>query len=285
LPELQKLAVLKLRFLQKAERIFEKGIFNKREQHHFCEFVIEYVEDLGHLNEALAKMAQKYYNLSINLMSDKQRAKLKNQFFEVTDGAINMNFEDLDEKDFFEETFSNFNMHNRKQHLNNSIQKNKSTDFTTISLNDLYKSLAKILHPDLEQNETIRTIKVGLMQDLSEAKENKDLFAMLRIQHSANAFIKEDVKKSIFTLDKLKAFNKILNEKLNAYKAIVGNGFRKNYHEFYNNTWNHKIVTVEDKILKKVKQIKKIAKAINNDMDYIKDGDDLLTYVNFYFSS
>lgn len=50
------------------------------------------------------------------------------------------------------------------------------------SLSTLYKQLAKIFHPDLEQDEHLRVEKAALMQELTAAYESKNLHAMLTLE-------------------------------------------------------------------------------------------------------
>lgn len=50
------------------------------------------------------------------------------------------------------------------------------------SLSTLYRQLAKLLHPDLEQNEERRAEKAVLMQEVTRAYEAKDLHALLLLE-------------------------------------------------------------------------------------------------------
>ena len=50
------------------------------------------------------------------------------------------------------------------------------------SLSTLFRQLAKLLHPDLEQDETRRAEKAVLMQEVTRAYESKDLHALLLLE-------------------------------------------------------------------------------------------------------
>lgn len=50
------------------------------------------------------------------------------------------------------------------------------------SISTIYRQLAKLLHPDLEQNETRRAEKEALMQEVTRAYEGRDLHALLLLE-------------------------------------------------------------------------------------------------------
>jgi hypothetical protein len=286
LPELIKLANAKLLFLLKAERLFERNTFTKREQQHFCEFVQDFAQDVEMIHEDIAAMVLKYINLSMTLLSNKQRAKLKNQLFEDTDGLLDIDLEDFDSEDFAQKNHERYSkkMHDRNKNV--SLDEKYAADITNISLSDLYKTLAKELHPDLEKDNAVRDIKVKLMQELSEAKNNKDLFAMLRIQQKALPYLKKESAQHIFSLDRLKAFNKVLGEKLRTYKDQLGQKIFEKYYTDHNGFVQAKGAGSVEKIIEKqTKQIKMVTKAVKKDLDFIYDADNLKEYMSYYFLS
>ncbi len=286
LPELLKLANAKLLFLLKAERLFERNNFTKREQQHFCEFVQDFARDVEQVNEEIAAMVLKYINLSMTLLSNRQRAKLKDQLFEDTEGLLDIDLEDFDNADFAQKNYEKFSEKVHHQDKSAALDEKHTADVTNMSLNDLYKTLAKELHPDLEKNDGIRDIKVVLMQELSEAKNNKDLFAMLRIQQKALPYLKKEAAQHIFNLDRLKAFNKVLSDKVRIYRDQLK---QKIYSQYY--TDSHGFVqskganSAERIIEKQTRQIKNVTKAVKKDIDFIGDADDLKTYMSYYFLS
>jgi hypothetical protein len=286
LPELIKLANAKLLFLLKAERLFERNSFTKREQQHFCEFVQDFSRDVELINEDIAAMVLKYINLSMTLLSNKQRAKLKDQLFEDTDGLLDIDLEDFDSEDFAQKNYERFSEKNHSNDKDAALEEKHAADITNISLNDLYKTLAKELHPDLEKNDAIREVKVKLMQELSEAKNNKDLLAMLRIRQKALPYLKKEAAQHIFNLDRLKAFNKVLGEKLRVYRdQLKQRTFAKYYTDGNGYVQSKSATSVERIIDQQTKQIKNVTKAVKKDLDFIYDADNLKEYMSYYFLS
>ncbi len=81
------------------------------------------------------------------------------------------------------------------------------------NISSIYKQLAKILHPDLEQNEDMKLQKEELMKQLTSAYENNDLHTLLNleltwIQHEEN-------NPGKLSDDKLDIYNQVLKEQIN----------------------------------------------------------------------
>jgi hypothetical protein len=55
-------------------------------------------------------------------------------------------------------------------------------EFRKRSIAKLYKQLARVLHPDLEQDRGLQSEKVQLMQELTEAYRQNDLHTLLRLE-------------------------------------------------------------------------------------------------------
>jgi hypothetical protein len=279
MPELVKLGEIKLQFLLLAEKIFENTFFKKKEQQEFCEFVHNFSADVINISDDVADFANKYFNLSITLLSKKQRAKMQNDIFEGFDGEIDIDLDNFDAENFARDTHQKMKEHHKLQ----EAQEKTKEDITTLSIADLYKTLAKQLHPDLEKDEVIRVHKVKLMQELSEAKNNKDLFAMLRIQMNAAEYLKEDTSQKIFSLDKLKAFNKVLSDKISMYKMQIGRNILNDYYKDKNGFMQSKQSNNFEKMLdKQVKQIKNFTNQVKQDIKSIKNAEDLEIYMMYY---
>jgi hypothetical protein len=82
----------------------------------------------------------------------------------------------------------------------------------TKNIGSIYKQLAKIFHPDLEQNEDQKQQKEELMKKLTIAYENKDLHTLLSLEL---AWIqKEENNPDKLTDDKLSIYNEVLKEQV-----------------------------------------------------------------------
>jgi len=83
----------------------------------------------------------------------------------------------------------------------------------TKNINTIYRDLAKVLHPDLEQDESRKIEKEALMKEVVNAYTNKDLHALL---HLELVWIqKEENNPDTLSNEKLSVFNELLKEQVN----------------------------------------------------------------------
>jgi hypothetical protein len=108
---------------------------------------------------------------------------------------------------------------NTKQHKNKSKKQiEKETKEAEIeelkgkSLSSIYKSLAKIIHPDLEQNPEKRNQKEQWMKMLTVAYEKKDLKTLLEIELEWAKGESDHIE--TIALDKLKLYNQMLRSQV-----------------------------------------------------------------------
>jgi hypothetical protein len=78
------------------------------------------------------------------------------------------------------------------------------------SINAIYRQLVKAIHPDLEQDETLRKEKEGTMAQLTIAYQNNDLPTLLKLE--MQWLQKESNHLETLSDDKLKLYNQILKE-------------------------------------------------------------------------
>lgn len=84
-------------------------------------------------------------------------------------------------------------------------------------LGSLYKQLAKMLHPDLEADPTLRTEKEAAMKELTTAYKRKDLHAILRLE--LEWISREQADVSRLTEEKLRVYNGILREQVDELES------------------------------------------------------------------
>ncbi len=82
-----------------------------------------------------------------------------------------------DRKQFYESQEKSRNRQPKK-----STKKVKETQLVEKNLNDLYRQLARVFHPDLETDELKRGAKEELMKELNSAYESKNIYAMLQME-------------------------------------------------------------------------------------------------------
>ena len=103
----------------------------------------------------------------------------------------------------------------KKQAKDKKKESTHSVNLESHSLRDVFRKLAKVLHPDREQDEQERLRKSELMQRANVAYEKKDLLSLLELQIEIEQANQSDMKN--LTEEKLKAYNKLLqsqNDKL-----------------------------------------------------------------------
>jgi len=83
----------------------------------------------------------------------------------------------------------------------------------------IYKQLAKVLHPDLEQDDSLRRKKVALMQELTAAYRSNDLHALLRLE--LEWIEREQGNLDHLTEEKLVLYNEILKDQISGLKQEI----------------------------------------------------------------
>src|SRR5262249_41275155 len=74
------------------------------------------------------------------------------------------------------------NRRRSKKQLEREDRRRQAEEARKKSIASIYKQLAKVLHPDLEQNEVRKQQKVRLMQELTTAYHDHDLHTLLRLE-------------------------------------------------------------------------------------------------------
>lgn len=103
----------------------------------------------------------------------------------------------------------------RKQ-IENEALAIKIEEAKSKSINTIYRQLAKILHPDLEQDEVLKSEKAKVMQDVTQAYQEKNLPALLRLELT---WINKEKLLDIHTDDNLLAYHELLKEQIERLEA------------------------------------------------------------------
>lgn len=80
------------------------------------------------------------------------------------------------------------------------------------SISAIYKQLAKVLHPDLEQEPQMKTQKENLMKELTRAYQNNDLYTLLRLE--TDWLRKESSHSDALPEEKMKIYIQLLKEQV-----------------------------------------------------------------------
>ncbi len=95
------------------------------------------------------------------------------------------------------------------------------------SIREVYRRLTSALHPDREQDPLERERKTGIMQRVNAAYAKKDLLGLLELQMEAEQIDQSHLNN--IAEDRLKNFNKILNEQLSELiqeNALISQQFK-----------------------------------------------------------
>jgi len=91
-------------------------------------------------------------------------------------------------------------------------QKEETHELQKREISYVYKQLAKVLHPDLEQDPAQKAVKLELMKQLTTAYDNNDLHALLLLEMKWLDRSKEAAKAQ--SDDQLKAYNSLLKSQV-----------------------------------------------------------------------
>jgi hypothetical protein len=211
-PLLIELAHTQLLFIEKLEAIFYANKFSKNMERSFVAFAIPILQDAAVYMDAAKNKIDNYLNWQLTLFSKTEQAPALQQEEETY----------LNEDDPYsrEQPFS---------WPNDETKKKLADDMEKKSISELYKELAKLIHPDLEQDEAIRYRKEQLMKELTAAKEKEDIHAMLFIKQKADVINKTSSSEKSYSLQLLKLYNNSMKKKLEALKRQLQ---QKIFHSF-----------------------------------------------------
>jgi len=101
-------------------------------------------------------------------------------------------------------------------------------EFRKRSIANIYKQLARVLHPDLERNTERQAEKVQLMQELTEAYRQNDLHTLLRLEVQWIENEGSDIER--LTEEKLGVYNEVLSGQVEGLeKRLQGLLFHPRY--------------------------------------------------------
>ncbi len=241
-PMLVELASTQLSFIDKLEAIFYADKFSKNLERSFVSFAISMLQDASlHLDAAKDKM-DNYINWQSTLFPKADKNPV------LTDEDDDDVFSTDDDGDFEEKKYS-------------GIKENKrmTEDIEKKSVSDLYKELAKLIHPDLEQDEALRYRKEQLMKELTAAKDKEDVHAMLLIKQKADILNQASGSEKSYSLQLLKLYNNSMKKKLEHLKRTLQQKIFRSFgskESFY--AHGRKKMAVEARIKNDIQQIREL---------------------------
>lgn len=202
LPLLRQYAAERLLLVRQLDALFYNNRFSKSQSRTYLTWTIETLHAVAAYDDAVAELlAQKQEEL-IQLLPKRGGGKKNREELAASDHETSA---DPDDFEWDEADYDHTHAHggNNRPHPEAHMP-----DIDDIG--PLYKELAKKIHPDLEQDEQEKERKHALMQQLTEARKNRDLYTLLRIRGELASVDQADS----WSLHQLKRFNKLLQDKL-----------------------------------------------------------------------
>ena len=262
-PMLVELAHTQLAFIDKLEAVFYANKFSKSQEQFFLAFAIPVLQDAGHYLDAAREKMNNYVNWQQTLVSkqDKSPANLHDREADVLTP---------------EEEEAAWEQWEQIQDYSTRSKPPAIDELEKKSVSELYKELAKMIHPDLEQDATLRHSKEQLMKELTAAKEKEDVHAMLIIRQKADAINKNAGSSQSYTLQLLKMYNSSMKKKLELLKRSLQQKIFQSFgsKEFFC-AHGRKPVNVEARIKNDIIQIKELQQNLQVNTRVINTAADL----------
>jgi hypothetical protein len=193
------------------EILDEKAIKGKKQQEKLEELLLFFLEDLifEKEQEGLDDLYERFAEKTVKETEEKAEQENKEKLIRVMDMmGLGLSEEDKEkllkgeeDEDFMEmihEKLSDANLENARdsffgnfghqerqksqKQLEREEEKNKELENISKTVKQVYKELMKQLHPDKESDDIKRLEKTSLVQEITEAYRNDDLFTLLSIQ-------------------------------------------------------------------------------------------------------
>jgi hypothetical protein len=210
-----------------------KKPLTKREKHALKEILVMQLNNIFAVDkekpdEELQEIFAAIEGMSLEEAAKQDMELVKSQMAEMFESfGFRMNFDDLhpdmNEEELarkmqeMEEQFSgqafNFNQRARKKtkkQLEKEEREKQVAEIKNKSIGRIYRQLAKILHPDLEQDMEQKAYKELHMRELTAAYEKNDLHTLLRLE--LEWLHKEETNLAQLTDEKLNIYNEVLKE-------------------------------------------------------------------------
>lgn len=275
-----------LRFVILIDEMYYTTKLTKNQERQLVMLVLNFISEIeqsGLASDETKSLRIKYINLNVELMNKTDK---KNLADELAARGQHIDFDKFSIEDIWEQEHERQAQDNVKEEENNwedepPVKKkpSKAAQDIAFDLKQLYKELAKIIHPDTEQDPQIKVEKEALMQSLTEAKRNNDLFALLLINNKVYQAYKRQALK-VANLAQLKRYNKGLKLKLQTAKEKYEEAlFGKLVIDEYGFMKNLNFQNPEKQIKKEAKSLKEDIQAMKRDLQYLSQTYDLKGWI------
>lgn len=262
-PLLVELAHIQLAFIEKLEGVFNANKFSKSQEQSYLDFAIPVLHDAAQYLDAAKKKLDNYINWLQTLFTKHDKSP-------VSQAPENYDYLTPEEEGLAWQEWE------QTQQPHNRPATSAPEDLAKKSITELYKELAKLIHPDLEQNEERRHSKEQLMKELTAAGDKEDVHAMLIIRQKADQINQNKNEPASHSLHLLKMYNQAMKKKLELLKRSLQQKIFQSFgskESFYAN--GRKPASVEQRIKNDVVQIKDLQQNLQANTRYINTAADL----------
>ncbi len=231
------------------DEIYDKKMFTKRERKKM-RYVIEVLADeLAHDDEKVKEIYNKRSNNDFDkeqaIINEARAEQLKDVLFEECD--IDLEDVDINDPEKFMQEFmkqmqgkmdeqqeqENIKQQSRKKNsktLNQEAKEIKQEQEVSQSIKEVYRQLAKTLHPDRELDPIERERKTELMQKVNIAYNKNDLLALLQMQLEIEQIDQNSINS--MSIEKVKHYNIILKRQIEEIEQEIDFTCKKFQMEF-----------------------------------------------------
>ncbi len=189
----------------------------KREREYEIKLAEQHVKNQYGIDIDIEEMANADFN------DEETKERLKNKYKDFFEKQHEAEFNNQSNDDYnFEEMFG-FKKRTRKKtakQLEKEKQEKEVEDLLNKDINKLFKEMAKVIHPDREQNPQLREKKENLMKQLSNARDKMNIAEILYIKVLIDNIIPENNVSTSFSDDSLKRFVKIIKQKIQELQTV-----------------------------------------------------------------
>lgn len=234
---------------------YKEAVSNQIEE--MLDTIIPILEDMGEDTTELKEIYEQHTEVNYDEYQQQLNdtsADMFESIFGIKIDPTKMNDEDyLDEmnKEFKEKIDFKERKKTKKQ-LEKEAKQKEAQDQLNKDIKTVYTDLAKQLHPDLEQDETLREAKNELMKRVTEAYSNTDLYELLQIQLEVEQLDAE--KLSNVSSDLMSSYIAVLKKQVAELRGTIHTEFKAT--PVYDLMFDSKDRYTEVKLKSQVKELK-----------------------------
>lgn len=272
------------------DRQHDAASYKKREREDLAEFIIatahQLIGDFG--RDELKPLFEKYENCTYeeyNRQANQQTGEQMKQVFDMF--GIDLDEDaDLSNLNSFREAYQRKAEAGQQAHEARRAERKKTAkqlekedklrreaQNITKTVRAAYMQLVKAFHPDREKNSTEKERKTAIMQRITEAYQNNDLFELLRLQLEYNQKDGGDFER--LPDEQLKYYNKLLKEQVGELENELW-ALQAGENPFQPGLYQQLCVPPErldENIKREARQLKKALKEMKDELRLMEDPD------------